>query len=243
MLLCLGLDYKRGGFVDRALEAFTEVLRLDPDNQLRAVEPREALRRAAPVGRGLRDAPEARRAAGRADAERRRHNEMLAFLENEIGLEALKRRDYAEAARRFDAAIELRRRRTRRRISISATSASTRATSPARSRSWERLIDASPERAYLAFSRLEGAYPKLGERRTLRRRCADKLIAANPQDWRARLALARHSARRSGRRRGAGAAVRRARRSTRTRSRCTRRSGRRCRSCTCRRRSSTATST
>ena len=33
VLLCLGLDYKRGGFVDRALEAFTEVLRLDPDNQ------------------------------------------------------------------------------------------------------------------------------------------------------------------------------------------------------------------
>ena len=33
MLLCLGLDYKHGGFVDRALEAFTEVLRLDPDNQ------------------------------------------------------------------------------------------------------------------------------------------------------------------------------------------------------------------
>ena len=33
VLLCLGLDYKRGGFVDRALEAFTEVLRLDPENQ------------------------------------------------------------------------------------------------------------------------------------------------------------------------------------------------------------------
>src|ERR671923_2814279 len=32
VLLCLGLDYKRGGFVDRALEAFTEVLRLDPQN-------------------------------------------------------------------------------------------------------------------------------------------------------------------------------------------------------------------
>ena len=29
VLLCLGLDYKRGGFVERALEAFTEVLRLD----------------------------------------------------------------------------------------------------------------------------------------------------------------------------------------------------------------------
>jgi lipopolysaccharide biosynthesis regulator YciM len=33
VLLCLGLDYKRGGFVDRALEAFNEVLRLDPKNE------------------------------------------------------------------------------------------------------------------------------------------------------------------------------------------------------------------
>ena len=33
VLLCLGLDYRRGGFVDRAIEAFTEVLRLDPRNQ------------------------------------------------------------------------------------------------------------------------------------------------------------------------------------------------------------------
>src|SRR5213075_3031396 len=33
VLLCLGLDYKRGGFVDRALEAFNEVLRLDAKNE------------------------------------------------------------------------------------------------------------------------------------------------------------------------------------------------------------------
>src|SRR6478752_1556029 len=33
VLLCLGLDYKHGGFVDRALEAFSEVLRLDPGNR------------------------------------------------------------------------------------------------------------------------------------------------------------------------------------------------------------------
>src|SRR4029078_9806790 len=33
VLLCLGLDFKRGGFVDRAQEAFTEGLKLDPDNQ------------------------------------------------------------------------------------------------------------------------------------------------------------------------------------------------------------------
>ena len=33
VLLCLGLDYKRGGFVERAHEAFTEVLRLDSTNE------------------------------------------------------------------------------------------------------------------------------------------------------------------------------------------------------------------
>ncbi len=33
VLLCLGLDFRRGGFVDRALEAFKEVLRLDPTNR------------------------------------------------------------------------------------------------------------------------------------------------------------------------------------------------------------------
>ena len=38
VLLCLGLDYKRGGFVDRALEAFNEVLRLDPKNEAAPVD-------------------------------------------------------------------------------------------------------------------------------------------------------------------------------------------------------------
>jgi lipopolysaccharide biosynthesis regulator YciM len=33
VLLCLGLDYRRGGFVDRAIEAFQEVLRLEPANE------------------------------------------------------------------------------------------------------------------------------------------------------------------------------------------------------------------
>src|SRR5207245_6534091 len=38
VLLCLGLDYKRGGFVDRALEAFNEVLRLDSQNEFGVIQ-------------------------------------------------------------------------------------------------------------------------------------------------------------------------------------------------------------
>ena len=67
ILLCLGLDFKRGGFVDRALEAFNEVLRLDPEEPIRPALPAEAARRAASVGRRLPHPP----AAGRA--ERARH--------------------------------------------------------------------------------------------------------------------------------------------------------------------------
>src|SRR5918992_1015546 len=33
VLLCLGLDFRHGGFIDRALEAFQEVVQLDPRNR------------------------------------------------------------------------------------------------------------------------------------------------------------------------------------------------------------------
>jgi lipopolysaccharide biosynthesis regulator YciM len=58
---------------------------------------------------------------------------------------------------------------------------------------WERLVERSPDRAYLAFARLESAHPRLGDNQRFPDLCR-RLIANNPQDWRARLALARHLA-------------------------------------------------
>ena len=52
VLLCLGLDYKAGGFVDRALEAFSEVLRMDPGNEYALSNLVELLRPAGVHGRG-----------------------------------------------------------------------------------------------------------------------------------------------------------------------------------------------
>src|SRR4029450_5171918 len=105
VLLCLGLDYKRGGFVDRALEAFTEVLRLDPDNPY-ALSNLEKLYE---EQHQWAEAYAARqKLAARSDQTApARHHETLAYLENEIGLDALKRLDYAEAARCFTAAVDL----------------------------------------------------------------------------------------------------------------------------------------
>ena len=193
VLLCLGLDYKRGGFVDRALEAFTEVIRLDPDNQY-ALSNLEKLYE---EQHQWQDAYATRLKLARRDGEagEPRHNQILAFLENELGLQALKRMDYVEAGRRFQAAIELDSHNTPAYLNLGdvrflqGDAAGATAT-------WERLVETSPERAYLAFPRLESIYQKSGDARRFADLCR-QLIAASPQDWRARLALARHLSARS----------------------------------------------
>src|SRR5262245_22314907 len=105
VLLCLGLDYKRGGFVDRALEAFKEVLRLDPQNQYALLN----LQKLHEEQHQWSEAYDTRQRLTKLAAidSRPQSQAILAFLENEIGLEAKRRQDHAEAARRFQAAIEL----------------------------------------------------------------------------------------------------------------------------------------
>jgi lipopolysaccharide biosynthesis regulator YciM len=188
VLLCLGLDYKRGGFVDRALEAFTEVLRLEPDNQYALAN----LEKLYEEQHQWREAYSTREKLAERDPDtsQARHQEILAFLETELGLEALKRMDYPEAARRFDAAIELDRRNAPAYLNLGDVRFY-QGDSAGAIAAWEQLIEKTPDRAYLAFSRLEGAYPKVANADRFPALCR-RLIAANPQDWRARLALARH---------------------------------------------------
>ena len=188
VLLCLGLDYKRGGFVDRAFEAFSDVLRLDPENQY-ALSNLEKLHE---EQHQWAEAYAARQKLARRDGESQqpRHQEILAFLENEIGLGALKAGATADAARRFEAAIELDARNAPAYLNLGDVRASQKDLAGA-CEAWERLVATSPERAYLAFGRLESAYAALGERQRFAALCR-QLMAANPAEWRARLALARH---------------------------------------------------
>src|SRR5262249_45763179 len=58
---------------------------------------------------------------------------------------------------------------------------------------WEALTRAVPDRAHLAFERLRRAYAALGSPRRFVDLCR-RLVSQSPQDWRARLALARHLA-------------------------------------------------
>jgi lipopolysaccharide assembly protein B len=186
--LCLGLDYKRGGFIDRAIVAFNEVLRLDPKNE-------HALLHLERLYEDQHQWDEAR--AIRAQLTKivrpslqMRHQAIQAFLENELGLQAGARGNRAEAVRHFRAAIDLDSRVVPAYLNLGDVMLGQGDTAGALEM-WERIVTVTPERAYLAFSRLEKANAALGTPARFDDLCR-RLIAVNPQDWRARLALAGH---------------------------------------------------
>jgi len=192
VLLCLGLDFKRGGFVDRALEAFKEVLRLSPDNQYallyleKLYEEQHQWDEAYRIRRQLVDLS--------GPDTHARNQAILGFLENAIGVEALKDHRTQEAARHFEAAIALEPSTTPayvnlgdvRLLSGDATAAIA---------AWQQLMDVAPERAHLALERLERLFGQQGTPQRFEDQCR-RFIEARPQDWRARLALGTHLFRR-----------------------------------------------
>ncbi len=190
VLLCLGLDYKSGGFVDRALEAFNEVLRLDPDNRYALSNLEKLYEEQHQWAEAHETRQKLAAADGDGDTPRARHEEILAFLENELGQAAQKKGDATEASKRFEAAIALDARNTPAYLNAGDLRIQQGDVAGAIG-TWERLIAQSPERAYLTFPRFENAYRKTGATARFPELCR-RLIASNPADWRARLALGRH---------------------------------------------------
>jgi lipopolysaccharide assembly protein B len=188
VLLCIGLDYKRGGFVDRALEAFNEVLRLDPNNSYALVN----LQKLHEEQHQWSDAYDTRQRLSKLTHTESKNESILAFLENEIGLEALRRKDYAEATRRFEGAIDLDARAVPAYLNLGDVRVAQGKEQDA-VEIWERLINLAPDRAYLAFDRLEKIAVEAGAPERFTNLCR-RLIDETPQDWRARLALSRHLA-------------------------------------------------
>ena len=188
-LLCLGLDFTRGGFVDRAHEAFGEVLRLDPSNSHALLQ----LQKLFEDQNQWAEAYRVRRELARDDEpeqQARRHQQIQAFLENELGLQALARQDLAEARTHFQAAIDLDADVAPAYLNLGDVRRDA-GDMPGAVEVWERLVATMPTRAHLVADRLDAAYAAAGRAEVfepLFRRIATDF----PQDWRARLALARH---------------------------------------------------
>ena len=187
VLLCLGLDFRHGGFVDRALEAFQEVLQLDPRNRYALVNLQKLYEDQHQWAEALR----VREQVAKLDAGRKPDDQqILGFLRNEIGLAQTRAGDQAGAARTFAEAIDADARTVPAYLSLGDVREG-QGNHAAAVDAWEQLIEAVPDRAYLAFDRLERAYRAMGTPRRFIELC-ERLIARDPQDWRTRLALARH---------------------------------------------------
>jgi len=188
ILLCLGLDFRRGGFVDRAYEAFKEVLRLDPKNRHALVQ----LEKLYGEQHQWSEAYEVRKLLAEVDGPLAgvRDQSILAFLENELGEEALRQGNRAEAIKRFEAAIERDRTAAPAYLHLGDVYAQEE-NLPLAIETWETLVELVPERAYLAFDRLQAASNTVGTPQRFVDLCR-RIVATNSQDWRARLALARH---------------------------------------------------
>ncbi len=188
VLLCLGLDFRRGGFVDRALEAFNEVLRFDGDNQYALLnleklhEEQQQWQEAYVIRQRL--------AALADDAQKPQHQAILALLETQMGLQALRHTEPAAALSRFESAIELDAGAIPAYLNLGDMQQREGQLDVALA-TWKHVIQIAPERAYLVFDRIEAVANEQGDRKRFPTLC-HRLIDANPQDWRARLALGRH---------------------------------------------------
>ena len=187
ILLCLGLDYKRGGFVDRAHEAFSEVLRFEPQNPYALMN----LQKLYEEQHQWQQAHEVRQrlVALSGEADQARNRQILAFIENELGRDQIKRGEPARALAHFDAALDLDPRNVPAYLNLGDARMAQGKTAEA-AQAWERVTEVAPERAYLAFDRLESLYRSQKHQDRFQALCR-RLIQANPKDWRAHLALAR----------------------------------------------------
>jgi lipopolysaccharide biosynthesis regulator YciM len=187
VLLCLGLDFRHAGFVDRAHEAFQEVLRLDAQNLYALMN----LQKLHEDQQQWPDAARVRDQIAKIDTHHREeHLQILGFLRNEVGSAQARAGDGTAAARSFQDAIDIDARTLPAYLNLGDSRLNQGQLQGAID-AWETLVRTMPDRAYLAFERLERAYRQSGVPGRFVDLC-ERHIAQSPQDWRARLALSRH---------------------------------------------------
>ncbi len=182
-LLCLGIDFKRAGFRNRALETLEKVVRLDPDGPyatlhlLKIHEEEHDWERALALQQKL-DA-----LGGETDST------LTAFLHDQIGQTATAAGNENLATRSFDAAIRHGRKLAPPYLHLGDLLERQGQRSEAVNQ-WETLLREVPEQAYLAFGRLAKAYEKIGKPGKLERLYLE-VMERDPKDWRAHLELAK----------------------------------------------------
>jgi lipopolysaccharide biosynthesis regulator YciM len=184
-LACLGMDFRKAGFLDRATETFGEVLNLDPRNL-------HALTGMLKLHEEQRQWREAYEVQTRLSRLRKTDDSLvLGFLQAKLGEEAARAAQPEAAEKAFKTALSLDSRVFPAYLGLADLA---EPKDPRRAAQiLEEAVQAVPERAYLVFERLAKTYAACGETSRFVALC-ERLISQDPRDWRARLALARHLA-------------------------------------------------
>jgi lipopolysaccharide biosynthesis regulator YciM len=185
--LCLGLDFRHAGFVDRALEAFQDVVRLDPRNRYALVN----LQKLHEDQQQWADAAAVREQIATIDgAPGPQNRQILGFLRHEMGRALAASGDTSAAVAHYRQAIDIDAHTAPAYLSLGDAQWQ-RGDVAGAIQSWEQLTRTLPDRAYLAFDRLQRAYRTQQAPQRFVELCHG-LIANQPHDWRARHALAKH---------------------------------------------------
>lgn len=182
-LACLGMDFQKAGFIDRAALTFEEVLASDPKN----IHALAGMQKLHEEQRQWREAYEIQTRLSRI----RKHEDglVLGYLQAEIGQDAVRAGQAGAAEQAFKAALALDRRVLSAYLGLADLFEKS---DPRRSAEiLESAVQAAPERAYLAFDRLLRAHAAPSDPSRFVELC-EKIIRQDSRDWRARLALARH---------------------------------------------------
>jgi lipopolysaccharide biosynthesis regulator YciM len=182
-LACLGMDFRKAGFLDRATLAFHDVLEADPKN----IHALIGLQKLHEEQHEWREAYETQTLLARL----RKTDDglVLGHLQAEMGREALLAGDREGAEKAFRIALSLDRRVMPAHLGLADLQAPR---DPWRAiHILEDAIASAPERAYLTFDRLARLYAECGEPSRFVALC-ERIIQQDARDWRARAALARH---------------------------------------------------
>src|SRR4030095_7599864 len=163
----LAADCRHGGFVDRALEAFKYVVRLDPKNRYALMNLQKLYEEQDQWTEALRVRSEIARIDGGSHPE---DQQILAFLTNEIGMSQGRNGDTAAAGRAFAEAIDIDPRTAPAYLNLGDVREQQGNLAGA-IEAWESLTREVPDRAHLAFKRLERAYAKVGAPRRFGELC------------------------------------------------------------------------
>ena len=150
----LGLDYRKGGFLDRALETFQQVLQKQPSS-------RETLEQVEKICEEMKDWEKAFSIRQKiARLTKGDYGHILAHHQTEMGKAYLEKKDDPQAQSCFKAAIALNEKCVDAYLHLGDLYFGRQEYKKAMT-TWKKVVVVAPRYTFLAYRRLEGAYAKM----------------------------------------------------------------------------------